>query len=211
MAEANNNKKEQENSKATEPANGTATAPAGEPKEPRQPVQVSISDIELEKIKAEAAEYKDKYLRLLAESENARKRLQKERQELIQYAVQNVILDFLNPIDHMENALKFTQQMSPEVKSWAVGFQMILTQFKDVLANNGVIPFVSEGTEFDPHRHEAVEMIATSNFPPGVVVEESVRGYKIGDRTLRPARVKVSKAVAAAPAPKTEENKEENK
>lgn len=124
--------------------------------QPQEPATMSVSELELDSLKKELADCKDKYLRVLAESENARKRLQKEKQETIQYAVQNVIVDFLNPIDHMENALKFAQQMSDEVKHWATGFQMILTQFKDVLSNNGVAPFASEGKPFDPHRHEAV-------------------------------------------------------
>lgn len=158
-----------------------------------KPKSITITDVELEQLKKDASEYKDKYLRVLAESENARKRLQKEKQELIQYAIQNVVIDFLNPIDHMENALKFTQQMSDEVKHWALGFQMILTQFKDVLSRNGVTPFDSTGKPFDPHCHEAVESVATEDHPPGTVIEESLRGYKMGDRTIRPARVKVSK------------------
>lgn len=162
----------------------------------RQPQTISVNNLELESLRRELAETKDKYLRVLAESENARKRLQKEKHENIQYAIQNVILDFLNPIDHMENALNFTQQMSEDVKHWAVGFQMILSQFKDVLSNNGVTPFTSEGKPFDPHRHEAVEMVETSNVPPGTVVEESLRGYLMGEKTIRPARVKVSKTPA---------------
>lgn len=156
---------------------------------------VTIAQTEFESLKKELAECKDKYLRTLAESENARKRLQKEKQELIQYALQGAIVDFLNPIDHMENALNFTQQMSDEVKHWAIGFQMILNQFKDVLSSNGVMPYVSEGRPFDPHFHEAVENIATTDFPPGIVIEESLKGYKMGDKVIRPARVKVSKAV----------------
>ena len=159
-----------------------------------QPKTVTISDLELESLRRELADCKDKYLRVLAESENARKRLQKEKQETIQYALQNVIVDFLNPIDHMENALKFAQQMSDDVKHWATGFQMILTQFKDVLTNNGVTPFVSEGKPFDPHRHEAIETIETDTCAPNTVVEESLKGYVMGDKTIRPARVKVSKA-----------------
>lgn len=161
-----------------------------------QPQTVSVNSLELESLRRELAEAKDKYLRVLAEAENARKRLQKEKQENVQYATQNIIVDFLNPIDHMENALGFAQQMSDEVKHWAVGFQMILTQFKDVLANNGVKPFPSEGQPFDPHRHEAIEMMETTAVPPGTVVEESLKGYLIGDKVIRPARVKVSKAPA---------------
>jgi len=160
-----------------------------------EPVVEQPSELEL--LKQEIAECKDKYLRVLAESENARKRLQKEKQEMIQYALQNVIIDFLNPIDHMENALKFTQQMPDVVKNWAVGFEMILTQFKDVLSSNGVAPFASEGMAFDPHIHEAVETVITTDFPPGIVIEENLRGYKMGDKTIRPARVKVSKEPAA--------------
>lgn len=161
-----------------------------------QPKTTTVGGLELESLRRELAETKDKYLRVLAESENARKRLQKEKQETIQYALQNVIVDFLNPIDHMENALSFTQQMSEDVKNWAAGFQMILTQFKDVLSNNGVTPFSSEGKPFDPHRHEAVETVETSTVPPGTVVEESLKGYIMGDKTIRPARVKVSKTPA---------------
>lgn len=164
-------------------------------KEKREPIDVIITDIELEQIKNDASEYKDKYLRLLAEMENTRKRLQKERQELIQYAVQNVIVDFLNPIDHMENALNYTEQMSAEIKHWAVGFKMIMEQFKDALSNQGVVAFKSEGTEFNPHNHEAVEMIETNDHPSGTVVEESIKGYKMGDKIIRPARVKVAKPI----------------
>lgn len=192
------------------------SATEAKPKEaPRVPKNVTITDIELEQLKKDLAEYKDKYLRTLAESENARKRLHKEKQDMIQYAMQNVIVDFLNPIDHMENALKFTQQMSDEVKHWAIGFQMILSQFKDVLSANGVAPFTSEGKSFDPHRHEAVETVVTTDFAPGTVVEESLKGYTMGDKTIRPARVKVAKAPEAAATKhaghEKKESKEENK
>ncbi len=163
----------------------------------RKPINVTISDIELEQLKKDSNEYKDKYLRLLAESENTRKRLQKERHELIQYAVQNIIVDFLNPIDHMENALGFTETMSDEIKHWGVGFKMILEQFKDVLSTNGVQAFKSVGTHFDPHLHEAIEMIETDQETDGTVVEESIKGYKIGEKIIRPARVKVAKSVAS--------------
>lgn len=160
----------------------------------REPIPVTITDIELETLKNEATEYKDKYLRLLAEMENTRKRLQKERQELVQYAIQNVIVDFLNPIDHMENALNYTDQMSDQIKHWATGFKMIMDQFKDVLSTQGVTVFKSVGTEFNPHSHEAIEMIETDEYPAGTVVEESIKGYKMGDKIIRPARVKVAKS-----------------
>ncbi len=173
-----------------------------------EPKMVTIPETELEHLKKELHEFKDKYLRLLAESENMRKRLHKERLELTQYAVQNVLVDFLSPIDHMENALKMSNNVSDEVKHWAAGFQMILGQFKDVLANNGVTAFDSVGKPFDPHFHEAVETVETMEYPPGTVVEESLRGYKMADRVIRPARVKVSKQ--KSPVPGAEEEKKVN-
>ncbi|KAF3362327.1 Protein GrpE [Chlamydiales bacterium STE3] len=148
---------------------------------------------EADSLKNELAEYKDKYLRLLAEMENSRKRMQKERQEMGHYAIEKVISEFLTPIDHMENALKFTQDQSDEVKHWGLGFQMILTQFKDVLASHGVKSFDSEGHPFDPHIHEAVETVEESQYEPGIVVKEFMRGYKMGEKTIRPARVQVAK------------------
>jgi molecular chaperone GrpE len=163
------------------------TTPENDTSEP--PVEVS----EMDKIKEELEECRDKYLRQIAESENMRKRLQKEKQEGAQYAVSNILSEFLSPIDHMENALKFTQSMSDEVKHWGLGFQMILTQFKDVLANNGVQPVEAMGKEFDPNVHEAIEMVEGSESPPGIVVEECVKGYKMGSKLIRPARVKVAK------------------
>jgi molecular chaperone GrpE len=169
------------------------------------PAYVSIPQEELEQFQNAATEYKDKYLRQLAEMENMRKRLQKEKQELILHAVQNVIAEFLAPIDHMENALKYTNQMKDDVKTWATGFQMILAQFKEVLGRHGVIAYTSEGAPFDPHLHEAVEMVITTKIPPGMVVSESIRGYKMGERVIRPARVTVSKA------PETVEEKEQDK
>lgn len=160
---------------------------------------------ELQTLSEGLRDYKEKYLRLLAESENARKRMQKERQELTRYAVQNVISDFLNPLDHFEKALGFAEHASPEVKNWAIGFEMILSQFKEALSNQGVSSYECVGMHFDPHLHEAVEMIETTDAPPGVIIEECIKGYKMGDKTIRVARVKVAKA----PSPKNQ-NSEEN-
>lgn len=158
------------------------------------PIYVTITQEELEKLENDAEEYKDKYLRLLAEMDNLRKRMNKERQELIQMALQQIIVEFLNPIDHLENALKYAQQASDEVRNWALGFQMIQQQFKDVLSDNGVVPFTAIGTTFDPHHHEAIDTTVTQDHPPGTVLSESLRGYKMGERTIRPARVTVAKA-----------------
>ncbi len=158
-------------------------------------------------IEPELEDFKLKYLHLLADSENARKRMQKDRDEVVQYSIRSLLLDFIHPIDHMENALKFTGQASNEVQNWAKGFEMILTQFKDVLSNNGVKAIDSVGKPFDPHMHEAVEMLETTDFPPDTVVEENLKGYMIGEKVLRPARVKVSKEPEAKKAEEEEKVK----
>ena len=181
----------------TEPENDPISqSPPDDLSTESQATKEAPSDQELlEGLQSQVSDFRDKYLRGLADSENLRKRLQKERQELLQYAVQGVLIDFLSPIDHLETALKYADQASDDVKHWAVGFQMILGQFKEAIANNGAVPFTSVGTPFDPHFHEAVEMIDTDEFAPGTVVEESLSGYKMGEKVIRPARVKVAKKI----------------
>ena len=171
---------------------------------------VTILDTELDLLKAERQEFKDKYLRLLADAENARKRLGKEKQDAAQYLLQDFVSEFLMPIDNMENALAFADQMSDEVRNWAIGFKMILGQLQDALESKGVRPFVSVGEAFDPHLHEAVEMQESNEAKPDIVLEEFSRGYRMGDRVIRPARVKVSKAPKAA-AEADQVNEEDSK
>lgn len=161
---------------------------------PIQEQQASPNEQPVSGFEEQINEYKDKYLRLLAEADNTRKRMQKEKQEMTRFAVENVISEVLGPIDSLENALKFTGQLSQEMQNWAQGFQMILGQFKDVLSNHGVTSFHSEGMQFDPHLHYAIEIEETTEQPEGTVLQEFVKGYKSGDRTVRPARVKVAKA-----------------
>lgn len=163
-----------------------------------------VSAEEWQKLKNEVEEFKNKYWLLLAESENARKRIQKERQELTKYAIQNIISELLHPLDTFENALKSSDQAVDEVKNWALGFNMILNQFKDMLNNHNVTPFSTEGKQFDPHFHEAVETEETEEYSDGTIVHEYLRGYKMGDTVIRPARVKVAKA------PKQPQDEKEN-
>ena len=148
----------------------------------------------LERLKQELKECQEKYLLTLAESENTRKRMQKERQELTRHAVEKVLVEFLHPLDSFEKALQLAESMSEEVRNWAIGFEMLMNQFKQVLNQYGVLEYHSVGKQFDPHLHEAVEMTVSTEYPPGVVIEEFVRGYKVGERPIRVARVKVAKA-----------------
>ncbi len=154
----------------------------------------------LETVEKELSEYKDKYFRALAEGENTRKRLQREKIESQSYAVQSVILDLLHPLDHFEQALRHLDKASDEVRTWGIGFTMILDQLKQVLNDHGVTGFDSKGSLFDPHLHEAIETEETESVPEGTILEEFVRGYQLANRVIRPARVKVATAPQKADA-----------
>ncbi len=145
-----------------------------------------------EQLQNELNEYKDKYFRSLAEIENSRKRLQREKLESQSYAIQGVVVDFLQPLDHLEQALKHAKNANAEIKHWAFGFEMIVEQMKQALADHGVESFTSVGEQFDPHRHEAIETEEREDVASGTVLEEFIRGYTLAHRVIRPAKVKVA-------------------
>ncbi|HEU64267.1 MAG TPA: nucleotide exchange factor GrpE [Chlamydiae bacterium] len=145
------------------------------------------------KLQDELTELQNKYLLTLAELENTRKRMQKEKTEALSFAIENTISEFLPLIDNFENALNFATDSSEEVKNWALGFQMILSQIKDILHNHGIVAYHSVGNNFDPHYHDAVEIVESNDHEPGSIIEELAKGYKSATRVIRPARVKVTK------------------
>jgi len=172
-------------------------SPAGQEATEKTPLsQEEAFALECQKLHEEIELQKEKYLRSLAELENTRKRMQKERQEMTKFAVEGVIADFLAPLDSLEKALSYTDQMSADTKHWAMGFRMLLTQFYDVLTQHDITSFPSKGKMFDPRLHEAVSVEETENVPEGYILEEFAKGYQSADRTLRPARVKVAKGKA---------------
>lgn len=171
----------------------TANEENTEEKPEVQEGQEEAQEPSMEVLQKELNEHKNKYLLLLAEMENARKRMQKDKHDTTRFAIENVALEFLTPLDNFENALSFASQTSEETQKWAQGFEMILTQFKDVLVAHKIIPFQSQGLTFDPHLHEVIEIEETEKHTEGTIIKEFIRGYKCGDRVLRPARVKMAK------------------
>jgi molecular chaperone GrpE len=127
-----------------------------------------------------------------------RKRIQKEKQEMLSFGIENAISEFLLAIDNFEGALRMAETAEGAVKNWATGFEMILSQFKEVLHNHGIVSFHSIGNTFDPEYHEAVEIVETTEHPDNTVMHEFTKGYKSAARTIRPARVKVAKHPQAA-------------
>ncbi len=171
------------------------------------PEEEDATTLETIQLRQELKAEKDKYFRLLAEMENTRKRMQKEKEDMSRFSQEKVIVEFLAPLDNYENALMFAEQGSEEVKNWAKGFEMILTQFKDILAAHNVSQITTKDNKFDPHLHEVIEMEETDAYEEGTILKEFAKGYKCGDRIIRPARIKIAKKQQAE-TNATEEQKE---
>jgi len=140
----------------------------------------------------EIAELKDKYLRTLADSENARKRIRQQSEESVRIQRESILRDLLPIIDNLERALAAARN-GTDAKTIVDGVEMTVRALIDFLRAQGVTPLQSVGQSFDPNRHEAVDHVASEKHPPNTVVDEFHRGYLIGERVLRPARVSVAK------------------
>ena len=153
------------------------------------PGERSASEFELQKVKAERDSLLDRLARAQAEFENARRRASKEQQEFRDYATVDTIKALLPVLDSFERAL----QVKSGSEDFRSGVELIYKQLQDVLAKLGVRAIPAKGEPFDPHYHEAIEIVETNDAPDHVVLEELQRGYKFKDRLLRPAMVKVAK------------------
>jgi molecular chaperone GrpE len=148
---------------------------------------------EIEKLKAEVQELKDKYLRQVAEFDNFRKRTAKERLELIQTAGKDVIVPLLEVLDDCDRAEK-QLQTSNDAAAIKEGVQLVFTKLRNSLQAKGVKPMQSIGTDFDPDRHEAItEIPAATKEMQGKVVDEVEKGYYLNDKIIRFAKVVVGK------------------
>ena len=143
----------------------------------------------MQKLKAERDTLLDRLARAQAEFENARRRAAKEQQDFRDFATVDAIKSLLPVIDSFERAL----QAKSEAGDFRTGVELIYKQLQDVLAKMGVRPIAAKGEQFDPHVHEAIEMVETPDAADHEVLDEWQRGYKFKDRLLRPAMVRVAK------------------
>jgi molecular chaperone GrpE len=143
---------------------------------------------ELEQVRAERDQLLDRLARLQAEFENTRRREVKERQDLRDYAVQNAVEPFLSVMDNFRLALK-SEGTKEQLRA---GVELILKQMEEALKGLNVQPVETVGTQFDPRVHEALGSIETAEFPDHQVLEEVRRGYRIRDKLLRPALVRIA-------------------
>ena len=146
-------------------------------------------EAELQKLKAERDSLLDRLARAQAEFDNARKRAAKEQQDFRDFATVDTIKSLLPVIDSFERAL----QAKSDPSDFRAGIELIYKQLQDALAKLGVKPITAKGEQFDPRVHEAIEMVETSDVPDHQVIDEWQRGYKLKDRLLRPAMVRVAK------------------
>lgn len=146
---------------------------------------------ELSKLQAELEEQQQRVLRTQADFDNFRRRTQKEKEDLAKYASSLLITELLPVIDNFERALS-TGTDNPEVSSYAKGVEMIFRQLEGVLKAEGLEEMNSVGQPFNPEFHQAIMQVESDEYEEGIVVEEVQKGYKLKDRVLRPAMVKVS-------------------
>ena len=140
----------------------------------------------------ERDEYRDLLLRKTAEFDNYRKRVERARREEAAAEVAELLESLLPILDDFERALAIAAEDNPE--AYRAGIDLIHRQLLDLLARRGVTAIDALGADFDPHVHEAVVTEQTSDRRDGEVIEELRRGYRLGERLLRPALVKVARA-----------------
>jgi molecular chaperone GrpE len=171
---------------ATEAAKGAETAP---------PANGGPAPDELEKSRKEAAENYDRYLRVSADFDNYKKRMARERTDLIQYGNEKLIRDLLPVLDSLGRALDHATEPNNALLL-IEGLRLVEKQFLTVLENNGVQPIQARGERFDPNFHEALFQVDTTEGESNRVVDELEKGYLLNGRLLRPSKVSVSKNVS---------------
>ena len=153
-----------------------------------EPTGLELARAETEKVQAELSAEKDKYLRLMAEYDNFRKRSAREREALYADIKADTLLKLLPVYDNLERAM--AQPTADE--AFRKGVEMTLNQFTETLASLGVTPIPALGETFDPTLHNAVMHIDSDEHGEGVIVQEFQKGFKMGDRVIRFSMVQVA-------------------
>ncbi len=199
-AELNKKEKEEKSKKGEEAVsiNVRVAGNGGEnstaEKKPEGKPELSLLEkakVELEEKKQEVSDYLDKWLRLRAEFENFKKRMQKEKDDFVKYGNENLLKALLPVLDNLNRAIDHGRN-SQGNSGFLEGVELVRKQFLSTLERFGVKPVPSTGEEFDPEKHEALSQ-TESDLPPNRVVSTVEEGFFYYDRLLRPAKVIVSK------------------
>lgn len=155
---------------------------------------------ELEALKAENAELKDKLLRTVAEMENVRRRTERDKLDTAKYAISNFARDVLTIADNIQRTIDHVPaeaaDKDPALKSFLEGVQVTERELLNVMERHGISRLDPKGERFDPNRHQAMFEVPNTEVPEGTIVEVVQAGYEIAERVLRPALVGVSKGGA---------------
>ncbi|MDR0644135.1 MAG: nucleotide exchange factor GrpE [Treponema sp.] len=155
-------------------------------------VNSDSNEARIVQLEAENTALKDQYLRKAADFENFRKRMTREKQDAIDFANQNLLLDIVQVLDDFERAIK-SAETSQDFQSFLDGVKMIENRLSSELENKwGLKRFDSRGELFDPNRHEALMMEKSADITEATVTEDLVKGYTLKDRVIRAAKVKVT-------------------
>ena len=172
-------------------------------------VQEENSEDPLQAALTEAADNKDLYLRALADLENYRKRAQREKEDAMRFANDNILRNIIPVLDNLERAIEHARTSTDDQGGLFEGVEMTLDQFHKVLESSGVTPIEAMDQMFDPNFHQAMGQIPTGDQPPNTVVQELQKGYLLNSRLLRPSMVMVATALPEATGNETIENQDE--
>ncbi|MFH1440788.1 MAG: nucleotide exchange factor GrpE [Candidatus Omnitrophota bacterium] len=168
-------------------------------KEEKKDILISEAEyLRLKESADKAEEYEDKILRLHADFDNLRKRVEREKLEFIKFANEGVLLELLNILDDLERTIDLAESKHQDLPVFLKGVEMILAHLYDLLKTNGIKPIEAQGKVFDPHMHEALMQAENDDLPEHTVVEELQKGYFLNDRVIRTSKVKVSKKIVSS-------------
>jgi len=156
--------------------------------------KVSLTGEETEELRRKASEYDslwDKYLRVCADFDNARKRWEKENKDLVKFANHNLIRELIVIVDELEHALKATKEHSSQ-EEITKGIKITYNNLLNLLKKEGLVPIEAKGKKFDPHIHEIVGQREIDKVEEHIVLEEIQKGYLLGDKVLRTSKVIVA-------------------
>lgn len=183
------NAKVNESAEQAEPAQDAGDAPVAD--EEKAAEDAASTDAKI--AEAAVADMKQRYMRLQADFANFKKRTAGEKLQISEVVKMEVLQNVLPVVDNFERALQVPQdKLTDELKSFVDGYEMIYKQLMTVLEKEGVVKIDAVGKPFDPNYHQAVMRVASDEYDNDVVVEVLQEGYLLGDKTLRPAMVKVA-------------------
>jgi molecular chaperone GrpE len=159
---------------------------------PSEPAAATDTASGLDPLQRERDDFYDRLLRKTAEFDNFRKRVERDRKDMIEFAAADVIGDLLPIVDDFDRAL--AADAPPEAKPYKSGLELIQRQLAELLKRRNVTTIDPLGADFDPHQHQAVAYEEVSGAREGEIVGVMAKGYRMGERLLRPALVKVAKA-----------------